>query len=244
MLRGAAGAGGQLLAKEKLEHIVAVFPRNTLVTLAVCILFYVVIPLIIYALSYIPVLTVMKDGYTLKSLIDYQKHMFSYHSNLVSTHPFSSSWWEWPFMKRPVWYYSGDNMAAGLKSTIVAMGNPILWWTGVFAMLATIWISIKRRDKAIYTIWIAYLAQYVPWMLVPRLTFLYHYFAMVPFMILSLVYICKVLEEKRPGFKLLRHLLVAGAIALFVLFYPALSGMTVSSWYVEHMLRWFPSWLF
>ncbi|MGO4345977.1 phospholipid carrier-dependent glycosyltransferase [Paenibacillus sp. MCAF9] len=231
-------------SQDKLQHIINVFPRYTIITLAVCLVFYIVIPLVIYALSYIPVLTVMDEGYTLKSLVDYQKHMFSYHSKLVSTHPFSSSWWEWPFMKRPVWYYSGDNMAAGMKSTIVAMGNPLIWWAGIFAMAATIWMSIKRKDKAMYTIWIAFLAQYVPWMLVTRLTFLYHYFAMVPFIILSLVYMFKIIEEKRPNFKLIRNVFVAVAILLFVMYYPALSGMTVKTWYVEHVLRWFPSWLF
>ncbi|MEV5030143.1 phospholipid carrier-dependent glycosyltransferase [Paenibacillus sp. LPE1-1-1.1] len=243
ILRGGKAAN-ESFSIEKLLHIVNVFPRYTLITLAVCLVFYIAIPLAIYAASYIPVLTVMDEGYTLKSLIDYQKHMFSYHSQLVSTHPFSSSWWEWPFMKRPVWYYSGDNMAEGFKSTIVAMGNPLIWWTGIFAMAATIWISIKRRDKAMYTIWIAFLAQYVPWMLVTRLTFLYHYFAMVPFIILSLVYLFKVIEEKRPGFKLARSIFLAAAILLFIAYYPALSGMTVRTWYVEHILRWFPSWLF
>jgi predicted membrane-bound dolichyl-phosphate-mannose-protein mannosyltransferase len=230
--------------KEKLQHIVHVFPRYTWITLAVCLVFYIAVPLLIYGLSYIPVLTVMDDGYTIKSFIDYQKHMFSYHSNLVSTHPFASSWWEWPFMKRPVWYYSGDNLPAGLKSTIVAMGNPLIWWAGIFAMPATIWLSIRRGNKTIYTIWIAFLAQYVPWMLVTRLTFLYHYFAMVPFIILSLVYMFKVMEESRPDYRIWRNLFLAAAILLFFMFYPALSGMTVQGWYVEHVLRWFPSWLF
>jgi dolichyl-phosphate-mannose-protein mannosyltransferase len=244
VLRKGGNPTDSAFSVDKLKHIVNVFPRYTIITLAVCLVFYIVIPLAIYALSNIPVLTVMDEGYTVKSLIDYQKHMFSYHSNLVSTHPFSSSWWEWPFMKRPVWYYSGDNMAAGMKSTIAAMGNPLIWWAGIFAMAATIWLSIKRRDRAMYTIWIAFLAQYVPWMLVTRLTFLYHYFAMVPFIILSLVYMFKIIEEKQPSFKRVRNVFLAASILLFIVFYPALSGMTVPSWYVEHVLRWFPSWLF
>lgn len=238
------GSGCMPYAKDWLEHVVRSFPRNTAITLAVCLIFYIAIPLGIYALSYIPVLTVMNEGYTVKSFVDYQKHMFSYHNNLVSTHPFSSSWWEWPFMKRPVWYYSGDHEAAGMKSTIVAMGNPAIWWSGIFAMAAALWMSIRRRDKAMYTIWIAFLAQYVPWMLVPRLTFLYHYFAMVPFMILSLVYVFKVLEERSLSFKPVRHTLTAASVVLFILYYPALSGLTVPVWYVDYLLRWFPSWLF
>ncbi|MHA7964783.1 glycosyltransferase family 39 protein [Paenibacillus sp. CAU 1782] len=227
-----------------LRNIIKHFPRNTVVTLLSCLVFYIAIPAAIYALSYIPILSVMKGGYTWQALVDYQKNMFNYHSNLVSSHPFSSSWWEWPFMKRPVWYYSGTELAEGMKSTIVAMGNPLIWWTGIVAMLLTIYVSVKRRDKAIYMLWIAFLAQYVPWMLVTRETFLYHYFAMVPFVILSIIYIFKHMEEQKPWFQKVRKGYVIAAVALFILFYPALSGLTVPKAYVDILLRWFPSWVF
>ncbi|WP_082967308.1 phospholipid carrier-dependent glycosyltransferase [Paenibacillus oryzae] len=227
-----------------LRNMLKHFPRNTVATLLSCLIFYIAIPAGIYALSYIPILSVMKDGYTWQALVDYQKNMFNYHSNLVSSHPFASSWWEWPFMKRPVWYYSGSELAEGMKSTIVAMGNPLIWWTGIFAMLLTIYVSVKRRDKGIYMLWIAFLAQYVPWMLVTRETFLYHYFAMVPFVILSIIYIFKHMEEQKPWFHKVRKGYIIAAVALFVLFYPALSGLTVPKAYVDILLRWFPSWVF
>ncbi|WP_238191386.1 glycosyltransferase family 39 protein [Paenibacillus sp. L3-i20] len=227
-----------------LRRMITVFPKYTLMTLAVCLIFYIAVPAGIYALSYIPVLSVMEGGFTLKALVEYQVHMFSYHSKLVSSHPFSSSWWEWPFIQRPLWYYSGSELAAGMKSTIVAMGNPIIWWTGIITMLITIPLSIKRRDKAVYMLWIAFLSQYVPWMLVTRETFIYHYFAMVPFSILSIVYIFMVIEEKKPAFSRIRNIFMLAALGLFIMFYPALSGMTVSKWYVDTWLRWFPSWLF
>lgn len=124
------------------------------------------------------------------------------------------------------------------------MGNPVIWWFGIAAMLLTIAISVKRRDKAMYMVWIAFLAQYVPWMLVPRETFLYHYFAMVPFMILSIVYVLGVAEERSPFFRKARIGYAAAAAAMFILFYPALSGMIVPKWYVDVLLRWFPSWVF
>ncbi|WP_214630433.1 glycosyltransferase family 39 protein [Paenibacillus agaridevorans] len=230
--------------RTELERASRLFPRNTIITLAACLLFYIGVPAGIYALSYIPILNVMSGGYTLKALVDYTTHMYNYHSQLVSSHPFSSSWWEWPFMKRPVWYYSGSELPEGMKSTIVAMGNPLIWWIGLFTMMATAYISIKRKDRSAYMIWIAFLAQYVPWMLVPRETFLYHYFAMVPFIILATVYCLKHVEELRPGFAKARNAYVAAAIGLFVMFYPALSGMLVPKWYVDVLLRWFPSWLF
>ncbi|MFC4779369.1 glycosyltransferase family 39 protein [Paenibacillus sp. GCM10023252] len=243
--RKLAGRSVPEAARERYEHIVNVFPRYTVLTLTVCVLFYVVIPLAIYAAAFIPTLTAEDRTYTLQGLINEQKHMLDYHSELVATHPFASSWWEWPFMKRPVWYYSGNgSVSPDQVSSIVALGNPLIWWAGIFAVVAAIWLSIKRKDRRMYIIWIAFLSQYLPWMLVPRLTFIYHYFAMVPFLILSIVYLFSVWEAKQPAVRRLRMVYIGSAVLLFLLFYPVLSGMIVSEDYVEAMLRWFSSWVF
>lgn len=220
------------------------FARNTVLTLASCLVFFVAIPLVIYCLSYIPVLHVKGDTYTAERLIEYQKHMYDYHSKLVATHPYSSQWWEWPFMKRPVWYYNGKNLEPGMISSISAFGNPLIWWTGIFAVIAALYISVKRKDKRMYVLWIAYLSQYLPWMLVPRLTFLYHYFAMVPFMILAIVYIFTRFEEGRENKKWIRWAYAGIAVVLFIMYYPVISGMEVSKEYVMIALRHFDSWVF
>lgn len=247
-------AAGRMLAEGKLgdQEIKTAcrtadssFWKNTIITLASCVVFFVIIPAVVYSLSFIPVLSVTAEGYTIKGLIDAQKNMYNYHSQLVATHPFSSSWWEWPFMKRPVWFFSGgEGLPEGRVSSIVTIGNPLIWWTGIFAMLGTVWLTIKRKEKSLYMLWIAFFSQYVPWMLVPRETFLYHYFAMVPFMILSIVYVMKLLDSKVPGASKIRYAYVALAAVLFIMFYPVLSGMQVSADYVNIMLRWFPSWVF
>ncbi|NIK72151.1 Gpi18-like mannosyltransferase/4-amino-4-deoxy-L-arabinose transferase-like glycosyltransferase [Paenibacillus sp. BK720] len=220
------------------------FIRNTVLTLASCLVFFVAIPLVIYCLSYIPVLHVKGDTYTAERLIEYQEHMYDYHSKLVATHPYSSQWWEWPFMKRPVWYYNGKNLEPGQVSSISAFGNPLIWWTGIFAVIAALYISVKRKDKRMYVLWIAYLSQYLPWMLVPRLTFLYHYFAMVPFMILAIVYIFTRIEEGRDNKKWIRWVYAGIAVVLFIMYYPVISGMEVSKEYVMIALRHFDSWVF
>ncbi|MEK5413866.1 phospholipid carrier-dependent glycosyltransferase [Paenibacillus sp. FSL L8-0708] len=247
-------ASGRLLAEGKIKdkellstcrEAVDSFWKKTIITLASCIGFFVIIPVIIYSLSFVPGLSASAEGFTIKGLIDSQKNMYNYHSQLVATHPFASSWWQWPFMKRPVWFFSGgEGLPEGQVSSIVTMGNPLIWWTGIFAMLATLWITLKRKDKNLYMIWIAFFSQYVPWMLVPRETFIYHYFAMVPFMILGIVYIMKLLDTKFPEARYVQYVYVAVALLLFIAFYPVLSGMQVSGDYVKDMLRWFPTWVF
>jgi dolichyl-phosphate-mannose-protein mannosyltransferase len=247
-------AARRVLAEGKLSDLelknaslkaVSSFWKNTVITLLSCMVFFVLIPVLVYSLSFIPVLNVTAEGFTVKGLIEAQKNMYDYHSQLVATHPFASSWWQWPFMKRPVWFFSGEEgLSEGFVSSIVTMGNPLIWWTGIFAMLGTLYLTIRRKDRSLYMIWIAFFSQYVPWMLVPRETFLYHYFAMVPFMILSLVYVMKLLDSVYTKARYVRYIFVAAALLLFIGFYPVLSGMEVSGNYVNNILRWFPSWVF
>ncbi|WP_409341995.1 phospholipid carrier-dependent glycosyltransferase [Paenibacillus sp. MBLB4367] len=230
---------------EQCRSMIRGFPRRTLATLGWCCLFFGAIPIVIYALSFIPWLTADGGHYTLKGLIDAQKSMFDYHSKLVATHSFGSPWWEWPVIVKPIWYFGGQALLPeGMISSIVSMGNPAVWWVGLIAVPVTIWLVSRSRDKGMIVVLIAYFSQYVPWMLVTRLTFIYHYFAMVPFMILCITYCLKTLIEKKPGWKKAVYAYVGISVALFVLFYPILSGMIVSKSYAMYVLRWLPTWFF
>lgn len=242
--RALASGTASVEQKETYKRVIKAFPRNALLTLASCLITYIAIPVVIYSLSFMPVLNAGDGKYTIEGLVSQQEHMYSYHSELVATHPYSSQWWEWPFMKRPVWYYSGKDLEnPNDVSSISAFGNPLIWWTGLFALIGAFYISLKRKDKRMYIVWIAYLSQYLPWMLVPRLTFIYHYFAMVPFMIMAILYMFQTAEEKNPKWRKYLGIYVAAAVVLFIMFYPVLSGLPFSKTYVAHILRWFPSWV-
>ena len=89
----------------------------------------------------------------------------------------------------------------------------------------------------------AVLTQYLPWMLVPRVAFICHYLPIFPFIILCIVYVIQYIIEKEPETIYTIYGYLALVLALFIMFYPVLSGMEVSRAYVEK-LRWFNSWLF
>ncbi|HBG75705.1 MAG TPA: hypothetical protein DDW86_01960 [Clostridiales bacterium] len=208
-------------------------------TMLCCVLFFILVPAALYLLSYLPYLRV--PGMKFSDILEYQKSMFHYHSTLKSGHPFQSAWWSWPLMVRPIWYYQGVDLPAGMASTISSFGNPAIWWSGIPAFLAAVRAAWKE-NKAMFLVVIALLSLYIPWMAVPRSAFIYHFFPMVPFLILSIVYGIKCLMEKgvRKGW-IYGYL---GLVAIvFVLFYPAVSGMVVPKAYIEG-LRWFPSWVF
>ncbi len=226
-----------------LHRIVHVFHKYTIMTLLWCVLTFVFIPVVIYLLSYIPFMQVSGPGHELKDVFTYQKNMYDYHKNLVATHPFSSSWWAWPLMLRPIWYYQGHFLPEGMLSSIISFGNPLIWWPGVILVLSSFYVAYRTRSRILVILLIGYCSQYLPWILIPRLTFIYHYFAMVPFMILIITYYIKLFLDKYPMRKRIVVSYLSAVALLFVLFYPLLSGFVIPNWY-SVWLRWLPGWNF
>jgi dolichyl-phosphate-mannose-protein mannosyltransferase len=229
--------------RERLERIIARFPRSTAASIGWCLIWFVAVPVLIYVASYIPFMMVPGSGHSLADVWSYQKHMFSYHSQLTATHPFSSPWWQWPSMTKPIWYYGATSLPVERVSSIAAIGNPLIWWAGIAAIVALAVEWLRSRIRAAGYILLAFLCQYVPWMFVSRATFIYHYFAMVPFSILAILYFCKKWRENGSlsSKGLAAYLIAAGAV--FLLFFPILSGLEVSRWYAETFIRWFDSWI-
>ena len=201
-------------------------------------------PVVVYFLSYIPFMLVPGPGHDLGGVIRNQTSMFDYHTELKATHPFSSTWWQWPLMKKPIWFYAGPDLPADKASSIVSMGNPAIWWVGILAVFAAMVFSIRKRDKGMFVVLIGLASQYLPWVLVPRLTFIYHFFASVPFVILCIVYLIMQLEKSYPKIPQLSYAYMAVVLILFAMFYPILSGAIVNKSYIENFLRWSNGWYF
>lgn len=232
----ATGDGGAAAEKAR-ERFVRYFWG----TCAFCVVFFVVIPLLIYYFSYYWYMKPL-GGLSIKRVWDAQLSMFNYHKGLTNdTHFFRSPWYEWPLIIKPMWYYSGTEfMENGVVSSISCMGNPAVWWVGAAAMVCTIVrLCTHRADRIDWFIVLGFAAQYVPWMLVPRSTFIYHYFASVPFIILATVATYRRMDAA--NFRWRKPLAIgvmAAAVVLFIGFYPLMSGTPVLRSYANY-LRWF-----
>ena len=221
-----------------------IFPYYTKKIILWCLLFFIIIPLTVYALSFIPLLLVPNRGHSVHDLIQYQINMYNYHRNLKATHGYSSPWWQWPLLIRPIWMYQGQGLPDGKISCISSMGNPAIWWPGTLALMVCFIIWLKKRDTTLFFILAGFLSQYLPWAIIPRLTFIYHYFASVPFVIFAIVYLIREFLEKYQGSKYFIYAYLIIVVVLFVMFYPVISGMVVDRAYVARFLRWLPSWIF
>ncbi len=223
------------------SYITEVFWKKTLITVGFCVLFFIVIAGLIYLLSYIPFYDGTDRGLW-ERMIENQKTMYNYHSQLEASHPYESPWFEWPAMIKPMYYYC-KTVADGLREGISAFGNPLVWWAGIPAFIYMIYLIVRERDRVAIFLSFSYLVQYVPWMLVPRCMFAYHYFPSVPFIVLMIVYVMVRLYRRNE--KWLKWILLYCGLAfvLFLLFYPVLSGHAVTDTYVRDGLRWLEGWV-
>ncbi len=248
------------------KYIVKNFSGYTVKTIDFCLTFFVLVPVVIYLLSYLPFVDNTHPG-LLDRMLANQTSMFSYHSGLEATHPYSSSWYEWPTMIRPIWYYSGY-LTDSVKEGISAFGNPIVWWIGIPAFVYVLYLlltrnallrsltghkkdssgaeSLSRREyyMAVFLV-VGYLAQYLPWFFVTRITFIYHYFPSTPFVVMMIVYSLMQLKKQMSDrtFLIVCCIYAALAFGLFLLFYPVLSGQPVDVDFVIKYLRWRPTWV-
>ena len=225
--------------------------KNTVITLAFCVAFFIVVPLVIYYFSYywwfrsegLSGFMGMFSPRWVRRAVEIQRNMFNYHAGLGGdTHYFRSPWYQWPVIWWPMWYYSGTAyMPEGTISSISAMGNPAVWWFGLAAIVylfARVCLD-RRADKAHLIVVIGFASQFLPWVLVPRSTFIYHYFASVPFIIIASALLLGDLRRRSPqAYQAVACLLLVSAAALFALFYPLESGLPCPRSYAKY-LRWF-----
>ena len=144
-------------------------------------------------------------------------------------------------MLKTVWLYIND-MSNGLISTITLMGNPAIWWVGFSLMISAFWRGVKNGEKPFLYLSILYIFQLIPYSLISRNLFLYHYYLNVPIIILAIsgmIYDSwKNSTEKK--FIIIYLSIVA---AIFFIFYPVISGLPIPVWYRD-LLRFNKNWIF
>ncbi|MDO8669701.1 MAG: phospholipid carrier-dependent glycosyltransferase, partial [Candidatus Buchananbacteria bacterium] len=176
-----------------------------------------------------------------KKFTELNIQMYQSNQRLTATHPYGSSWYSWPFMTRPIFYWvSGD-------SRIYLLGNPIIWWASTVAiillLLRNFQFSISNFQlKASHILLGGYLLNLLPFIGIKRVMFLYHYLTGLIFAILILAY----LIEKQDGStwfnskKIFIGLTIASAVA-FIYFAPLTYGLPLSPKAYDARV-WLSSW--
>ncbi len=211
----------------------------------------------IYFATYIPDMLIGRSPF---GVFELQGAMYNYHSTLTATHPFSSPWYSWPLLfdpvnsavHVPVWLQSANNLAPyGFNSSIVLLGNPAVWWVGFAAIVAlTILVVPKFFRKEFHLkdhlpetfLVVVFFFQWVPYVLISRVVFLYHFYLNVPIMCLASAYFISKYWNKN-YVKVLAVAYFAAVVALFILFLPVTTGVPTDP-SIINSLRWSGTWVF
>ncbi len=233
------------------------FPKHPVLPypLWIYLLCLVAIPALVYCVLWQPHLWV----YEKFGFFDMQKQIFGYHSGPVGIdeHPYCSTWNQWPFILRPVGYYFFSEKG-GPNPYFVDVhhfGNPVLFWLAALAMAAItvhllinalLWYRYGTRSSGLLyqaLVVAGFAANWLPWTLVTRCLYQYHFMAASLFAFMALAwYVALSLRAPRwywrlPGIAAL--LLIAAGVVYWL---PIQLGIPISpeSFYNRMWLR---SWI-
>ena len=188
----------------------------------------------------------------IRSWWHYHAEILNFHETLTTKHSYSANPWSWLIMGRPtsMFYASPKNCGApNCSSEVLALGTPLLWWAGVFAILALFGYWITRREWQSGLILLSIAAAYLPWFLFQKRTmFTFYAIAFEPFIILALVYCIRMFVDSKLPERVQWHRKIMTSAFIFVIvlnflwFLPLFNGAVISyhSWY---NMMWFPSWI-
>ena len=198
----------------------------------------IAVPLVVYFVTYLPYLALghsiaipgMGPGYGW-SLDELHSQMFGYHFGLTAGHASASPWWSWPLDLKPTWFYS-HNFDGSLMAMVYNGGNPILFWAGVPAVILSGLLAWKRRSLALALVAAAFAFQYLPWVRIERVTFMYHYLTAVLFAMVAVAYLVDEALRSWEWRSMTVWFLVTAFIAGLLIF-PLGSALAMPDWYVN-----------
>lgn len=177
----------------------------------------------------------VKPASAIGKFIELNQEMYRSNQRLTATHPYSSQWYSWPFMLRPIFYWVHDH------ARIYFLGNPAIWWgsTAALVMALGLWMAGEIRNKRLLAILLlGYFLNLLPFIGIKRVMFLYHYLGALLFAILIIGFLMDHLRASRKA-----YITVAVVAALaFAYFAPLTYGLDLSPGSYQNRV-WIDKWL-
>ena len=179
------------------------------------------------------------------SLWKYHTAILDFHRNLVETHSYAANPWSWLILGRPTSFFYQTPSGCGASTCsqeILAIGTPILWWVGIFAIALTFGFFVAHRDRISTVILAGIAGTYLPWFLIQgRTTFYFYAISILPFLILALIYAFNLALKYGDYRKQIIIFLTVVALN-FIYFLPILLGIEIP--YSQWLSRmWLRSWI-
>lgn len=208
------------------------------------LIFIMFVPLVIY-ISFFLFNFQGKDFFG--QLLEWHNQSFNYNLSLTEGHPYSSKWWSWFLLFRPIWLYFKD--VDGKYIGVDGLGNPLAWWSALVIIPLLIWqIYCGLKDKNFpiagqnsLIILGSFLIFLIFWAPFKRVLFFYH--AMPSFIFLSLgtAFFLEKLS-KIPYGKYYLGMYLSILLILFIFFLPIWLGIPIDSTHFYQRI-WLKGWI-
>ena len=198
----------------------------------VCVVSFIIIPMAVYLLSFLPLKGKFPNLNLVQIAIKNSGYMFKYHAENTSYHTYASRFHEWLIGTGAL--LDSSNYVGDKISIVVTMGNPFIALLGLVSLVHNFVLWIKSKDISAKQLCIAYVAMLLPWMFISRSQFIYQYYVCT--LILSLLIGNSAKHIKNATGKAVAVLVISAV--LFVLYYPLLSGLPVPPPMFKYLLFW------
>ena len=162
-------------------------------------------------------------------LYELNRIMYTTNQGLSKAHSGASQWYTWPLMNKPLYYWHSDG------ARIYLIGNPIVWWFCALAVILLILGTLRfpewRQRETFWILMTGFWANLLPFMMVSRVMFMYHYLTCLCFSVLLFAYLLEKLPKK--------PWIYISAFALALFSFLMVSPLTYGiNWYGSNLL-WF-----
>ena len=182
-----------------------------------------VVPALVYLATFAPGLFYAHDPLTVRGLIPLQHRMIELQDSVIKHHPYQSVWYQWLGDWRAIWYLY--EVVDGARRGIVLIGNPLTMISGLPAVLWALWAGIWRGRRDALACAVLYLVCTGFWALSGKpVQFYYHYLLPGTFLMACLALALDELWRKSGRWRITPALILGGAAAMFVYFYPIISA--------------------
>lgn len=197
-----------------------------------------IVSVAVYMFSFAPAFLYTDNPLTLIKLIPFQFEMWALQTQVLAPHTYQSSWWSWPLMLRPMWYFYEPDQ--GAVRGVLLIGNPAILWGGLVAVLACWWAGIRHHAGVPLAVAILWSFSLSIWAVIPKsLGFFYYYYVSS---IILCVALAVAFHHWRTWVKQRDDWFLVLSVALFAYFYPTLAALPLANERGFERWIWIPSW--
>jgi dolichyl-phosphate-mannose--protein O-mannosyl transferase len=208
----------------------AYWGSSSRVAVLVMIAALVVIPVVVYLASFVPLLVRLHRPVSVASLVAEQAQAFRFHTQATGSPVNKSHFYDWPLALHPQWFFYEVAPNGLTVRAVILLGNPVVMWGGVVALVVCLARGLVRPRRAEWMVVLFYAAQLLSWAMIPRPIIYYYYYFPSAMMLGPAMAVALAGTPHGMGVRL-SAILAGVAAVVFALMYPLMTAMWVPTWW-------------